>query len=260
MKDGPAYQYYAADFDEATAAWTNEEVGIYQRLLNYAWINEGLPDDPRRLAMIVRCGFKKFQKRWTNIEKKWTKKGNGFLVNNKMEEVRAKQRKYRAEQARKGKIGADIRWEEDSRGHSRGNGPRYGRKMALQSSSSSLKKKTSISLKGEEEKNCLFDYSDLAEKTDRICKTLSSYFPRENFYQWRQKQVNLNRHPDAIQEVLEILWKDKASIKDPKGPQGWLEHMMQVKSQNANERERIEESEKYKRGLVELANTLRGEK
>lgn len=118
MANPPAYQYYAADFDEDTASWNNEEVGIYQRLLNYSWVNgwtvnEGLPDDPKRLAMIVRCSYKKFQKRWEIIQKKFSRNGSGFLVNRRLEEERAKLVKYVESQRESGKRGAEKRWKQD---------------------------------------------------------------------------------------------------------------------------------------------------
>ena len=118
MGNPPAYQYYAADFDEDTASWNNEEVGIYQRLLNYSWVNgwtvnEGLPDDPKRLAMIVRCSYKKFQKRWEIISKKFSRNGSGFLVNRRLEQERSKLLKYVESQRESGKRGAEKRWKQD---------------------------------------------------------------------------------------------------------------------------------------------------
>jgi uncharacterized protein YdaU (DUF1376 family) len=146
MTKPPAYQYYAADFDEDTASWDCYEVGVYQRLLNYEWINGCLPNEPIRLARIARTSSKKFQKSWEIISKKFSQNGEGFLVNRRMEEEREKQRKYREEQARKGKIGADKRWNGDSHGHNRGDSPTNGREMALQSSSSIKDKEKDIQL------------------------------------------------------------------------------------------------------------------
>ena len=110
----PAYPYYANDFNGDTATWTNEEVGIYQRLLNYEWVNgwnpgEGLPDDPERLCRIARCGAKKFQKSWQIISKKFSKNDEGFLINRRMEEEREIQRQYRESQSESGKRGVEAK-------------------------------------------------------------------------------------------------------------------------------------------------------
>lgn len=144
MANPPAYQHYPADFDEDTATWTNEEVGIYQRLLNYGWINgwnsnEGLPDDPKRLANIVRCSYKKFQKRWEIISKKFFKTEGGFLRNRRQEEERSKLLNYIKSQSESGKRGAEKRWKKHGDPNGDPNGVGYGGKMALPSSSS-LKK------------------------------------------------------------------------------------------------------------------------
>lgn len=110
----PAYQYYAADFNGDTATWTIEEVGIYQRLLNYEWVNgwkpgEGLPDDPKRLCQIARCNTKKFSKSWPIISKKFSANGEGFLVNRRLEEEREIQREFRKKQSESGLRGVETK-------------------------------------------------------------------------------------------------------------------------------------------------------
>ncbi len=60
----PAFQMYAQDFDMDTASWSNDEVGIYVRLLNYEWVNGGLPSDLSELSRIAREKKTKFEKKW----------------------------------------------------------------------------------------------------------------------------------------------------------------------------------------------------
>lgn len=122
MANPPAYQYYPADFDEDTAAWDVDEVGIYQRLLNYSWINgwkpgEGLPDDKRRLAKIARCDQKQFNRCWKLVSTKFAQKEHELsfittqggesitLINRRLEEEREIQREYRESQSESGKRG-----------------------------------------------------------------------------------------------------------------------------------------------------------
>lgn len=45
---------YAQDFDMDTGSWSCTAVGIYQRLLNYEWVNRSLPNDEEQLARIAR--------------------------------------------------------------------------------------------------------------------------------------------------------------------------------------------------------------
>jgi len=107
----PAYQYYPADFDTDTAAWTNEEVGAYQRLLNFAWLNRGIPSDPARIATIVRVNPEYFlQTLWPTLSTKWISNGTeGTLVNPRQEKERKKQKEYRDRQREAGLRGVEAK-------------------------------------------------------------------------------------------------------------------------------------------------------
>jgi uncharacterized protein YdaU (DUF1376 family) len=99
MNKPPAYQYYASDFEQGTADFTIEEVGIYQRLLNFEWTNGAVPNDMKKLSIICRCTTKKFLKYWTKVETKFEKNGEGNFFNKRMEFEREKQRSYREKQS-----------------------------------------------------------------------------------------------------------------------------------------------------------------
>ena len=95
MTGPPAFQLYAADFDIDTNTWTNEEVGIYFRLLLSEWVNGPLPNDEVKLARIARMSSKRFSFRFQNIRHKFTQNGDGKLINRRMEEEREKQTIWR---------------------------------------------------------------------------------------------------------------------------------------------------------------------
>jgi uncharacterized protein YdaU (DUF1376 family) len=112
MGKAPAFQMYAQDFDMDTAAWSNDEVGIYVRLLNYEWVNGGLPNDIQDLARIAREKKIKFEQKWIkNVSRKFQENGHGMLINRRMEEVRQNQLKYSESQSKKGKASAKKRWD-----------------------------------------------------------------------------------------------------------------------------------------------------
>lgn len=103
---------YAQDFDMDTATWSNDEVGIYVRLLNYEWVNGGLPNNIQGLARITRERKIKFEQKWIqNVSRKFQENGHGMLVNRRMEEVRQNQLKYSESQSKKGKASAKKRWD-----------------------------------------------------------------------------------------------------------------------------------------------------
>jgi uncharacterized protein YdaU (DUF1376 family) len=110
MAKAPAFQMYAQDFDMDTATWDNYELGMYIRILNYAWINGGVPSDAEGLSKICRCSIKKFNHNCKNLLTKFTQNGDGFLHNKRQEEEREKQDKYRKLQSQRGKISAEKRW------------------------------------------------------------------------------------------------------------------------------------------------------
>jgi len=113
VKDGPAFQLYASDFYMDTTGWTPTQVGVYIRLLLAEWVNGPLPNQMSELARIAGLSdTRTMYKMWSaKLVNKFVENGGGLLINKRLEEVRAKQRKYRESQKEKGKRGADIRWE-----------------------------------------------------------------------------------------------------------------------------------------------------
>src|SRR5262245_47922862 len=89
----PSFQFYPKDFlaDVHVAAMDHESVGIYMRLLCYAWIEVGVPSDLTALAMLV--GVEAFARCWPQIQPCFALNETGDrLVNNRQELERAKQR------------------------------------------------------------------------------------------------------------------------------------------------------------------------
>jgi len=140
MKKPPAFQLFAADFFMDTVEWTVEEVGIYWRLLEAQWVNGSIPNDPVRLARIAGCGPKKFSSGWKIVKSKFNLNGDGRLQNQRLEETREEQRKYREAQSESGKLGAQKRWEKGSKPIGDAIGNPNDETMALQSSSNKKEK------------------------------------------------------------------------------------------------------------------------
>jgi uncharacterized protein YdaU (DUF1376 family) len=144
MANSPSYQMYAQDFDMDTATWEIEEIGAYMRLLNYEWINGGLPDNTYKLSKIVRISERKFKKTWENLREKFHLNGNGLLINSRMEEVREKQRKFIESQSQKGKLGGRP---------PKSPGLSHGLTVEKPDESSSSSSSSSSSIKDKKEKN-----------------------------------------------------------------------------------------------------------
>jgi len=110
----PAFQFYANDFIGATSSWSNEEVGIYMRLLCHQWVNGHIPSDEKRIARIVSMSIDEFREAWSVVGDKFQAAGKDKLRNKRLEEVRKKQLEYREEMRKRGKKGASNRWQRDS--------------------------------------------------------------------------------------------------------------------------------------------------
>lgn len=116
MKKGkcPTFPLYASDFLTDTATWTDEEVGVYFRLICNSWVNGGLPDDVERLKNLTKLDSIGFAKTWEFISQKFVKNSEGFFVNNRLEKVRKAKDEFRKKAQKSGKAGAAKRWQKDS--------------------------------------------------------------------------------------------------------------------------------------------------
>jgi uncharacterized protein YdaU (DUF1376 family) len=103
----PAVQFYVSDFLTGTTLMTNEEVGLYIRLLCLQVENGSVPDDPDRMAQVYGPNVPKI---WTAVRKKFIKAAeDGMMVNEKMASVLIDRANYRLRQSEKGKLSADAR-------------------------------------------------------------------------------------------------------------------------------------------------------
>lgn len=108
----PAFQFYATDFlsDAPVMAMTLEERGAYITLLCIAWTEQGIPDDHKKLAKVLRVSARKFAEIWESMEVCWEADGNGRLTSPRMEGVREEMRERSKTASAAGSAGARARW------------------------------------------------------------------------------------------------------------------------------------------------------
>src|SRR5262249_30876455 len=89
-----------------------EEQGAYQRLLDHEWVDGPLNPDHTELARVLGITPRRFAKLWPRLSRHFPpiEDDAGRLANPRLEAERAKQAAYRAEQAIRGKAGADARY------------------------------------------------------------------------------------------------------------------------------------------------------
>lgn len=106
MAKPPAFQFYPKDYIVSTRTMPVEARGVYTDLLAYAWVEEGLPADLKGLEAFIGLSRRKFTTIFeTYLSDRWTSDGNGKLVNQRQEEEREKQLRWREKSAKGGKAG-----------------------------------------------------------------------------------------------------------------------------------------------------------
>lgn len=107
----PAFQFYPKDFltDGQVASMTLDELGAYMKLLCLCWLDQSLPDEPRRLAVMVGTSPDHFAALWPQLRPCFVVREDGRLTQPRLDRERLKQAEFRAEQALKGAKGGAER-------------------------------------------------------------------------------------------------------------------------------------------------------
>jgi len=124
----PAFQFYAADFLVGTMGMSDEDVGVYIKMLAFQWDRGGLPSCPKAIKTTINSKRKPSE----TVMKKFTIGSDGLVRNERLEKEREKQLSFRESRS----DNAKKRWEKESTSNARASGSTC-KTDALQSSSSS---------------------------------------------------------------------------------------------------------------------------
>lgn len=113
-RKAPAYLHYAQDWIAGTAHLSLEQQGAFQRLLDHQWVDGPFENDPVEIAGRLGISQRRFAKVWQKLARHFPKNPDGRLANTRLEEERAKQIAYRAQQSERGHAGANARWGHDA--------------------------------------------------------------------------------------------------------------------------------------------------
>jgi uncharacterized protein YdaU (DUF1376 family) len=104
MKATPAFQFYPRDFlgDARVAAMTNQEVGVYVKLICHCWTEGSIPADVARLAVMAGERYKDMLRIWTAVGPCFIPAEPGRLTQKRLEQVRREQANFREAQRLKG--------------------------------------------------------------------------------------------------------------------------------------------------------------
>lgn len=97
--------WFPRDFIAATLGWTLLERGLYVCLLFASWELGDLPASEEELARIAGATPAEFSASWPRVRLKFEANASGKLVNNRLEQHRAKALKIRESRASAGRAG-----------------------------------------------------------------------------------------------------------------------------------------------------------
>jgi uncharacterized phage protein (TIGR02220 family) len=103
MSKDPAFPFYAQDFLAGTLYMTNEEIGMYIKLLSKQWTDGKIPK--KRVAFLVGISYDKWSK---ELKEKFIDDGE-YLMNERLETERTKREAYKKAQSENGKKGGRPR-------------------------------------------------------------------------------------------------------------------------------------------------------
>ena len=159
MSKAPAFQFYASDFlsDLKVATMSMSERGVYITLLSYAWLENGLPQDIKKLARL--CGNpKQFDKIWDVVgECFYIDEDDNRLKNTKMEEIRENLQSYKKKMSDAGKKGMESRW--------KNNQVKTKLKQSYNSSTSTSNSTSNTKIK----KSVKINYQDIIDIYNNLC-------------------------------------------------------------------------------------------
>ena len=108
----PAFQFYAKDWlaSSAVRRMTLSERGAYIDLLAHAWNEGSIPNDAESLSSMLGVSKRVWKTVARRVLARFTDRGDGTLVNEKQEGVRAQLLACKEGQSKAGKAGAEKRW------------------------------------------------------------------------------------------------------------------------------------------------------
>ncbi len=245
------FPFEYANFLSATQLWTDEEVGVYIRLLIAQWQEGKLPEDLNTLSQVLSATPRRLRKLWPKIGAKFKPcaNDNTHIYNPKMETVRDKVQTTRALLSEGGKVGAAKRWGHSNNREANGlpNRPPNGNQRERERSTLKKEKKpTKAKAKKPTPRHYTKTVSSLVSEIEAGCQiveTLPEKITPFNPYAWIQYHANKQGNPAAMLDTIKELVKYWPKVKTP---WTYANKTMSRLNQNYNEAEYVADTIKFK--------------
>lgn len=110
----PAFQFYAADFLVGVMGMSDEEIGVYIKMLAMQWERGALPNCPKSIRFLINSRKNPSE----NVMKKFEVSDDGMLRNERLEKERKKQESFRESRVENAK----KRWDKTCTSNARASG------------------------------------------------------------------------------------------------------------------------------------------
>ena len=108
----PYFRWYPSDAesDLTYSSFSSTELGVFHRALNYAWMNDGLPDDDALIARALRLSVRDLREAWPVVRNSFPVDNDGKRRNKRQQTERVQVQSINA----KASESAKIRWSRDA--------------------------------------------------------------------------------------------------------------------------------------------------
>jgi len=206
MAKSPAFQFYAADFLTDTAEMTDQEVGVYIRLLSHQWVNGSINSDPERLGSIATGVLAV----WQHIAYKFEEGEDGRLRNQRLEKTRQEQDENREKRRIAGSKGGKAK-QNGSKAGSNGSSKTVAKGVAKQVANGSSSSSTSSSINKSSQRKISDDHLKFTKWFFKKIQALNPNTKEPNFERWADT-VRLMQERDGreLKEMYNVFrWANK---------------------------------------------------
>ena len=228
----PYFQWYPADAeaDESYRCMTFEELGLFHRALNSAWVNDGLPSSCERIALALHASKDVFDRSWPVVSECFFLADDGRLRNRRQEEQREKAQS----KSQKAKHSAQERW--SMRSHSERNAKAMPRAYDSDSDSDSDSSVvTKISKTQHSSSNADAGIlSDIAKTLHQYVKHFGMPWPQPDAEICRKVYAALGTNGDWSEKLVAVLVDLEAKKQKPGKSYAWFLATIKARSEDSH--------------------------
>ena len=214
----PAFQFYAQDFLTGVMYLTNEEIGIYIKMLSKQWTDGKIPK--KRLGFLVGLEWDNFSE---ELKEKFIDKGD-YLINERLEQERDKKDSFIEKQRNNGKRGGRPSKNQSNKKPKQN--PDESQKKPLEDEDEIEEE---VEVENEDEKKEK-QFEKILNEFNSKCSELPDVQKLTNK---RKSAISQRLRDDGIEKIFEVIDKtSKSAFLNGKSDKGWKANFDWIMSPN----------------------------